>query len=142
VPSRCSTWPIGWLSETGFSTSPEDFSGLVAPLNDFSFVQPLDAIKASVDEAIPGLLADFADWSTVVKRVRNHLAHWLVDGDDPPPTTDEKVLVFESLPWVLRTLLLYRAAGLDVELMRAGYDQKPEYPMFRANVRELRGLLP
>jgi hypothetical protein len=98
----------------------------------------LESIKAVVDQAVPGLLEDFPEWPLVVKKVRNYLAHWLKDEDTPPPTTEEKLLVFEYLPWVLRTLLLCRGAKLDPASMREGYDQKAEYPMFRANVRALK----
>lgn len=127
------------MNDLGFETVPADFHGLVAPLNDFSFHQRLDSIKAVVDEAVPELLSDFSDWPSLVKKVRNQLAHWLLNDDEdaPSPTTDEKTLVFLSMPWVLRTLLLHRAAKIDGEAMRNGYDEKPEFPMFRANVRAL-----
>ncbi|MEH3138807.1 MAG: hypothetical protein PGN37_01245 [Mycobacterium kyogaense] len=127
------------MNDLGFPTSPSDFDNLVAPLNDYSFQQRLQSIKAVVDEAVPDVLADFSDWPSLVKRVRNHLAHWLRndDQDASPPTDDEKMLVYLSMPWVLRTLLLYRGAKLDGEAMRNGYNQKDEYPMFRANVRAL-----
>lgn len=100
--------------------------------------QRLADIKSAVDEAIPGLLEDFDDWPGLVKDTRDYLAHWLLDDDDHdyvPPSEDDKMLVYLSLPWVLRTLLLYRAAKLDSNLMRQGYSEKPEYEMFRANVR-------
>jgi hypothetical protein len=102
--------------------------------------QRLADIKAVVDEAIPGLLKEFDDWPGLVKNTRDYLAHWLLGDDEDdyvPPSEDDKFLVYMSLPWALRTLLLYRAAKLDVNLMQQGYAEKPEYEMFRANVRAI-----
>lgn len=128
------------LTDLGVVTDPDDFTDLVAALNDMTTRQRLADIKSAVDEAIPGLLEDFDDWPGLVKDTRDYLAHWLLDDDDDdylPPAEDDKMLVYMSLPWVLRTLLLYQAAKLDSNLMRQGYAEKSEYEMFRANVRAI-----
>jgi hypothetical protein len=128
------------LNDLGVAAAPDDFTDLVAALNDMTARQRLADIKAAVDEAIPGLLEEFDDWPGLVKNTRDYLAHWLLGDDDDdyvPPSEDDKMLVYISLPWALRTLLLYRAAKLDANLMRQGYAEKPEYEMFRANVRAI-----
>lgn len=128
------------LDDLGVTAFPGDFTDLVAALNRMTARQRLADIKAAVDEVIPGLLEEFDDWPGLVKDTRDYLAHWLLDDDDDdyvPPSEDDKMLVYMSLPWVLRTLLLYRAAKLDSNLMRQGYAEKPEYEMFRANVRAI-----
>jgi hypothetical protein len=128
------------LNDLGVGAAPDDFTDLVAALNDMTARQRLADIKAVVDEAIPGLLEEFDDWPGLVKNTRDYLAHWLLGDDEDdyvPPSEDDKILVYMSLPWALRTLLLHRAAKLDVNLMQQGYAEKPEYEMFRANVRAI-----
>jgi hypothetical protein len=128
------------LNELGETADPDDFTDLVAGLFDMTAKQRLADIKAVVDAAVPDLLDDFEDWPRLVKDTRDYLAHWLVGGDDDdyvPPSDDDKMLVYLSLPWALRTLLLYRAAKLDENIMREGYAEKPEYGIFQANVRAI-----
>jgi hypothetical protein len=128
------------LNDLGVGAAADDFTDLVAALNDMTARQRLADIKTAIDEAIPGLLEEFDDWPGLVKNTRDYLAHWLLgddEGDYVPPSEDDKILVYMSLPWALRTLLLYRAAKLDVNLMQQGYAEKPEYEMFRANVRAI-----
>ncbi|WP_369807282.1 HEPN domain-containing protein [Mycobacterium sp. 852002-51057_SCH5723018] len=123
------------VNDAGLTTRPEDFNDLLSPLNDITFVQRLSAIMAVISEAVPEVLQDFEDWATLVKDVRNYLAHWLTEEDKRPPTTNEMLLVYLSLPWALRTFLLRKVARLDVALMREGYRKKNEFLMYRANVR-------
>jgi hypothetical protein len=124
------------LEETAVA---DDFTDLVAALFHMTARQRLADIKAVVDEAMPGVLEEFDDWPGLVKDTRDYLAHWLLGDDDDyvPPSEDDKMLAYMSLPWALRTLLLYRAAKLDANLMRQRYGQKPEYEMYRANVRAI-----
>jgi hypothetical protein len=121
----------------GETAVPEDFKDIVGGFNDVRARQRLVSIKTAVDEAVPELLDQFADWPGLVKDTRNNLAHWLNGEDAPMPTEDEKLLVYLSLPWALRTLLLYRGAKIDANFIREGYSQKDEYEMFRANVRAI-----
>jgi hypothetical protein len=121
----------------GATAVPDDFKDLVGGFNDVRARQRLESIKTVVDEAVPDLLSEFDDWPGLVKDTRNNLAHWLNGEDAPTPTEDEKLLVYLSLPWALRTLLLYRGARLDANLIREGYSQKSEYEMFGANVRAM-----
>jgi hypothetical protein len=123
------------LNDADFNTKQEDFNDLLSPLNDVKFAQRLATIMAVVSEAIPEVLADFDDWPTLVKDVRNYLAHWLTEEDKRPPTTNEILVVYLSLPWAIRTFLLRRAARLDEGLMREGYREKNEFLMYCANVR-------
>jgi|GEM_PF-2625816 len=125
------------LNDFGETAVPGDFNDLVGGFNDVKARQRLETIKTVVHEAVPGVLEEFDDWPGLVKDTRNNLAHWLNDEDAPRPSEDEKLLVWLSLPWALRTLLLYRGAELDANLMREGYAQKHEYEMFRANVRAI-----
>jgi hypothetical protein len=127
------------LNDLGETAVPDDYTDLVAALFDMTSRERFADIKGVVDEAMPGLLEEFDDWPRLVKNTRDYLAHWLVGDDDDyvAPSEDDKLLVYLSLPWALRTLLLYRGAGLSADLMQQGYAQNGGYEMFRANVREI-----
>ena len=118
-------------------STPEDFQDLIAGFNDVRARQRFETLKCCVDEAVPQVLDEFEDWPGLVKDTRNNLAHWLLEEDAPRPSVDDKLLVWLSLPWVLRTVLLYRGAKLDTDLMREGYTQQAEYEMYLANVRSI-----
>lgn len=125
------------LQELGIHAEPDEFNGLVAPLNQFSFQQRLESIKAVIDEVMPDMLMDCPSWPTVIKNVRNEYAHWLLDDEDrKDATTEEKLLAYQSLPWVLRTLLLYRAMKIDAAVLREAYNEKDEYGILRAYIRQ------
>jgi hypothetical protein len=110
------------LNDLGETAVPDDFTDLVAGLFDMTAKQRLADIKAVVDEAVPGLLEEYDDWPRLVKDTRDYLAHWLLGDDDDyvPPSEDDKILVYMSLPWALRTLLLYGGPKAGCELDATG----------------------
>jgi len=125
------------INNCGFETTPDDFNDLVAALNDITFKERLTTLSKYATEAVPGVVEDFDDWPKLVASVRNYLAHWLLEEDvTEVPSTDQRLLVFLSLPWVLRTVLLHRAK-LDHDIMREGYTESGEYPLYIAYVRSI-----
>lgn len=119
----------------GFNTTPEDFNGLVGPLNDITLKDRLKSLSDYATEAVPTVVEAFDDWPGLAANVRNYIAHWLLKEDVAEvPSIDKRLLIYMSLPWVLRTVLLHRA-NIDQSVMREGYRENDEYPIYLANVR-------
>jgi hypothetical protein len=123
------------INEFGFETKAEDFDDLVAGLNDITLKDRFVALASYAADAVPTVIEGFEDWPGLASKVRNYLAHWLLEADVAEvPSIDQRLLVFMSLPWVLRTVLLHRA-GIDHIIMRDGYVENGEFPIYLANVR-------
>lgn len=119
----------------GFDTVPEDFDDLLGGLNDVSLKDRMITLQNYAEEAVPTVVENIVNWPGLVANVRNYLAHWLLEEDvTHVPTVDERLLAFMSLPWVLRTVLL-RQANVDQSLMRDGYSESGEFPIYLANMR-------
>lgn len=122
------------INKFELTTVPDDFQGLLAPLNDFTYKQRLEELQNVAEEAATGIVSPIADWPTLVSRVRNFLAHWPEEVKKSPPTINERLLANLSLQWVLRIVLL-RKAEVSIGAIQDGCGENDEYQLYLANIR-------
>lgn len=123
---------------TGFGEAMDSAFGHI---NESTFRTMMDDLVGTAVSAVPGIVAEFADWPATIHSVRNILAHRGTEDDLDAHDGFINTLVAASisLQWVLRTVLLVQAQVNAADIVEA-YDLSSAYHHHQTNVREfLRG---
>lgn len=107
-------------------------------INESTFRTMVDDLAGTAVAAVPGIVAEFADWPVAIHSVRNILAHRGTedDLDAHDQFINTTVAVSYSLQWVLRTVLLVQAQ-VDAADIGEAYHRSSAYNHHHTNVREL-----
>lgn len=106
-------------------------------INDATFRTMMNDLAGTAMAAVPGIVAEFADWPATIHSVRNILAHRGTEEDRSAHEHFIKtaVAVSYSLQWVLRTVLLVEAQ-VDATDIGEAYGRSSAYNHHHSNVRE------
>lgn len=106
-------------------------------INESTFRTMMNDLAGTAVAAVPGIVAEFADWPAAIHSVRNTLAHRGTedDLDAHDQFINTTVAVSYSLQWVLRTVLLVHAQ-VDAADIGEAYQHSSAYNHHQTNVRE------
>ncbi|ULP40049.1 hypothetical protein MJO55_28315 (plasmid) [Mycolicibacterium rufum] len=126
------------LTEADLTAFGEAMNNAFAFINESTFRTMMDDLVGTAVSAVPGIVAEFADWPAAIHSVRNILAHRGTEDDLDAHDGFINTLVAASysLRWVLRTVLLVQAQVNPANIVGA-YELSSAYHHHQTNVREL-----
>ncbi len=122
----------------GVNDLPEDVQAAVQDalhhLTELSYPRRLLDLAGYVEEAVPGVTGNTAEWKKRVVNARNGCVHQLEHGFLNAESADESIAVFLSLQWLLTGMLLLQT-GISPSQLGSRLTNHEPYRLFLDQVR-------